>query len=295
MSKRNQIILHALVARYGTLALDLDIAHLTGFDGLEASGAKIRAFLDAGFSPQELRRLVGDTFIPGIGFLLDVERYGDARKDLLKDAEALTDLAAAVGAKGIQVITGPISLEALDPTSVTRRPDLYRGVVGLPIEEQIDITASGLAAVADIAAQRSLVIYHEALSWTPLNTLDRQLRTIRKAARENIRLVVDFWHCYTSGDGPEQVSRLDKDLIYGVHICDSLPFAGGVPNEPVLRDVETGKGALDLREWVTAVKSTGYDGWWSCELFCNKQHQMNSYEVARDLKNLMQDLVEGPS
>ncbi|TGR16774.1 sugar phosphate isomerase/epimerase, partial [Mesorhizobium sp. M1C.F.Ca.ET.196.01.1.1] len=121
MSKSNQIVLHALVARYGTLALDLDIAHEIGFDGLEASGAKIRAFLDAGFSPQDLRHLVGETFIPGVGFLLDVERYGDARKDLLKDAEALTNLASAVGAKGIQVITGPISLEALDPTSVTRR------------------------------------------------------------------------------------------------------------------------------------------------------------------------------
>ncbi|TGV62144.1 sugar phosphate isomerase/epimerase, partial [Mesorhizobium sp. M00.F.Ca.ET.149.01.1.1] len=92
---------------------------------------------------------------------------------MLKDAEALTNLASAVGSKGIQVITGPISLDALDPSSVTRRPDLYRGVVGLPIEEQIDITASGLAAVADIAAQRNLVIYHEAMSWTQLNTLDR--------------------------------------------------------------------------------------------------------------------------
>ncbi|TGT36397.1 sugar phosphate isomerase/epimerase, partial [Mesorhizobium sp. M4B.F.Ca.ET.169.01.1.1] len=43
--KRNQIILHALVARHGTLALDVDIASELGFDGLEASGAKIRAFL----------------------------------------------------------------------------------------------------------------------------------------------------------------------------------------------------------------------------------------------------------
>ncbi|RUW54999.1 sugar phosphate isomerase/epimerase [Mesorhizobium sp. M1A.F.Ca.ET.072.01.1.1] len=290
-TKRNQLILHALVARHGTLALDVDIARELGFDGLEASGAKIRAFLDAGFTFQELRRLIDDMFIPGIGFLLDVERHGNARKALLKDAEELIELAVSVGAKGIQVITGPISLAALDPEASKRHPDLYRGVVGLPIEEQIDITASGLAAVADLAAQCNLVTYHEALSWTPLNTIDRQLLTIRKAARDNIRVVVDFWHCYTSGDGPERISQLDKDLIYGVHICDSLAFSGGIPNEPVLRDVETGKGVLNLREWVAAVKSTGYDSWWSCELFCKKQHQMDSYDVARELKILMQDLV----
>ena len=291
MRTRNQIILHALVAKHGTLALDLDIMRKLGFDGLEALDSKIRQFLDAGFSQDELRRTIGDTFIPGIGFLLDVERHGEDRKALIRDAERMAHLAAAAGAKAFEVITGPISLDALDPEAAKRRPELYRGVVGLPLEEQIDITASGLATVADIAAENGLLVYHEALSWTPLNTLDRQLRTIERARRPNIRLVIDFWHCYTSGETPERVSRLDKDILYGVHICDSLPFAGGIPNEGVLRDVPTGKGTLNLKEWVDAVKATGYDGWWSCELFCRRQQQQNSYEVAAELKSLMDDLI----
>ncbi|MGQ3295833.1 MAG: sugar phosphate isomerase/epimerase family protein, partial [Shinella sp.] len=96
---------------------------------------------------------------------------------------------------------------------------------------------------------------------------------------------------YTSGDTPERIARLDKELIYGVHLCDSLPYAGGIPNEPVLRDVPTGQGVLDLQSWVDAVKSTGYAGWWSCELFCNRQHQDNSFAIARDLKALMERLI----
>lgn len=291
MRTRNQIILHALVARHGTLALDLDITREVGFDGLEASGPKIGAFLNAGFTTDELRRVIDDIFIPGIGFLLDIERQKEDQPVLFKEAEQLVGLASAAGAKAIQVITGPIDLAALQPDAAKVRPDLYRGVVGLPEEQQIDITARNLASVADIAAARGLLIYYEALSWTPLNTLDKQLRTIERAARDNIRLVVDFWHCYTSGDTPERVARLDKDLIYGVHICDSLPFTGGIPNESLLRDVPTGKGVLNLKEWVDAVKSTGYDGWWSCELFSQRQHQENSYEVARELKALMEELV----
>ncbi|BAB52895.1 sugar phosphate isomerase/epimerase family protein [Mesorhizobium japonicum] len=172
-----------------------------------------------------------------------------------------------------------------------RPPALCRGVVGLPLETQIDLTASNLAAVADLAAQYGLLIYLEALSWTPLNTIDRQLRTIEIANRDNIRLVIDFWHCYTSGDTPKHIARLHKDIIYGVHICDSLAYAGGVPDENMLRDVPTGNGVLNLKEWVDAVKSTGYDGWWSCELFCRRQHQENSYDVARSLNALMRDLV----
>jgi len=289
MTKSNAILFHSLAARHSTLAIDLDIVREIGFDGLEVSAAKMRAFLDAGFTTKELRKALDGVYVPGTGFLVDIERQGEAKAALMREADSLFQLAAAAGAKGVQVITGPLSLQALDDATAT--PGLYRGVVGLPLKTQIELTAANLAAVADLAAQYGLLIYLEALSWTPLNTIDKQLRTIETANRDNIRLVIDFWHCYTSGDTPERIARLDRNILYGVHICDSLAFAGGVPDEGVLRDVPTGSGVLNLKEWVDAVKSTGYDGWWSCELFCRRQHQENSYDVARSLKTLMQDLV----
>jgi sugar phosphate isomerase/epimerase len=121
--------------------------------------------------------------------------------------------------------------------------------------------------------------------------IDKQLRTIEKAGRSNVRLVADFWHSYTSGASPERISRPDKKLIYGVHVCDSRRSDGGAPVESLLRDVPTGRGVLHLKEWVDAVESTGYEGWWSCELFCKRQHQENSYDVARELKSLMETLI----
>jgi sugar phosphate isomerase/epimerase len=80
-----------------------------------------------------------------------------------------------------------------------------------------------------------------------------------------------------------------------VHICDSRTFEGGIPVESELRDVSTGEGVLNLRNWTDAVKATGYVGWWSCELFCRKEHQANSFDVARRLHALMSDLVLGTS
>lgn len=292
MPKQNQIILHALVAKPSSLAIDLEITRRLGFDGLEASGAKIKAFLDAGWTRSELSAAIGDMFIPGIGFLVDVERQGDDFAALLAEARTLFELAQAVGAKGVQVITGPLSLAALQPRA-TMPAGLYRGLIDLPIREQVRKTAANLAILADMAKDYGLLLYLEALSWTPLNTLDLQVEVIQAANRDNIRLVVDFWHCYTSGDTPERVARFDKNLIFGVHICDSHRFDGGVPDEAILRDVPTGSGVLNLSEWVDAVKATGYDGWWSCELFCRKQHQDNSFAVAAALKDLMVDLVTG--
>ena len=291
LNRHNQLIYHSMASKWNTLSIDIDIARTVGFDGLETSGNKISAFLEAGFSEEELKARLDGLFMPGIGFLINVERQGATRFDMLQEAERLCILAAASGAKGIEAITGPLDIRVFERDAAERYPEIYRGLVDLPLVRQTALTAENLGAVADIAANYGLVVYLEALSWTPLNTMDAQIRIIDLCQRDNVRLVIDFWHSYTSGDTPERIARLDKDLIYGVHLCDSLSFNGGIPNETVLRDVPTGNGILNLQEWVDAVKSTGFQGWWSCELFCNRQHQDNSYDVAQELKALMERLV----
>ena len=288
---KNQLIYHSMASRPNTLAIDIEIARSLGFDGLETSGSKIAAFLEAGFSPAELKTRLDGLILPGIGFLIDLERQGDGRRQMLREAEELCALAAAAGAKGIEAITGPLDIRVFEAGAAERYPNLYRGLVDLPTEAQLELTAANLRAVAEIAASHGLLVYLEALSWTPLNTMDAQLQVLDRCKRDNVHIVIDFWHSYTSGDTPERIARLDKDLIYGVHLCDSLPYTGGIPNEPMLRDVPTGQGVLDLASWVDAVKSTGYTGWWSCELFCKRQHQDNSFAVARDLKALMERLI----
>lgn len=293
MTKPNHLLLHSLVAKHATLAMDLDIAEEVGFDGIEASATKPRAFLDAGFSEAELTGLLQNVNVPGMGFLIDIERQGEARKELMREAEELFHLASVAGAKGVQVLTGPVNLEAVQRHPKGAPVELYSGLLGRTLEEQVSLTARNLAEIADLARNFGLLLYLEALSWTPLNTIEKQLQIIDSAERDNVRMVIDFWHCYTSGDTPDDVARLDKDIIYGIHVCDSLPFSGGIPNEVVLRDVPTGAGVIDLKLWADAVKATGYDGWWSCELFCRKQQQQNSYDVARELHALMSMLVAG--
>jgi len=58
-----------------------------------------------------------------------------------------------------------------------------------------------------------------------------------------------------------------------------------------LRDVPTGRGVLNLRDWTDAVKATGFSGWWCSETFCKKQQQGNSYAVAKDMKRQLETLV----
>lgn len=286
-----KLIYHGLVSRHAPLAIDLEIMRRTGFQGLEVSAMKMRAALESGITEQELSGWFHGIDVPGIGFLLDIERQSPLLDALIKDAHDLFRLAVIAGAKGVQVLTGPIQVQAVQAFAAGGNSGLYEGVLRLPRQEQMQITAVNLARLADIAAEYGLLLYLEALAWSPLNKLGDQVELIARADRPNLRLVVDLWHCYASGDRPEDVAALPRDLIYGVHVCDSLAYDGGVPDEVVLRDVPTGKGVLNLQDWVDAVKATGYEGWWSCELFCRRQHQENSFVVARTLYDQMARLI----
>jgi len=274
------------------MAMDLKLASDLGYDGIELSAAKMRAFLAAGWSEADLAERLRPFHIPGIGFLLDIERHGADQATLMQDAAALFRLAEIAGAKGVQAITGPVSLATIRAHGAGQAVDGYRGVLGLTRDEQMRITAANLARLSDMAAEKGLILYFEALAWCPLNRIADQLELLDRAGRPNLKMVVDFWHCYASGDTPEDVALIDRDLIYGVHLCDSLPHLGGIPDEGVLRDVATGEGVLNLRDWVDAVKSTGYVGWWSGELFCRRQHQDDSFRVAAEMKRLFEDLIQ---
>ncbi|WGS53837.1 sugar phosphate isomerase/epimerase [Paraburkholderia sp. D15] len=289
--KENALVLHATVAKYSNLLTDIEIMRTAGFDGVELSCTKIESYLDAGYSNDDLRKLLADVYVPGMGFLIDIERQGEQTEALWRRARTIFSLAAAAGAKGVQVLTGPVDVRAVIEWTATGRTDRYAGVLGYTEDEQIALTASNLAVLADMAREAGLLLYLETLSWSPVNGLDKSIRLIDRAERENVKIVIDYWHCHTSGVTPDDVARLDRNLIYGVHVCDSLRFDGGIPDEVVLRDVPTGEGVLDLQHWTDAVKATGYKGWWSCELFCRRQQQQNGYRVASELKALMESLI----
>ena len=56
-------------------------------------------------------------------------------------------------------------------------------------------------------------------------------------------------------------------VISGVDFADSLGPAGTPTPEQRSRRVWPGDGEIPLREWVAAVQSTGFDGWWDNELY----------------------------
>jgi sugar phosphate isomerase/epimerase len=52
-----------------------------------------------------------------------------------------------------------------------------------------------------------------------------------------------------------------------------------------------GNGLIPLREWVDAIRSTGFDGWWSCELLGPLFWEMEPGELARAARTELTEML----
>ena len=276
------IALQNLVTMYCNLLTDIRIAKETGHAGIEVNGTKLKRYLAQGYQIETLLPLFKEVPPVALTYIQDIERQEPtAYASLLSETETLCSMAEKIGCPLVQLLTGP-----LDPSSS------YKGLTGMPWPEMRRLTAKNLKALGEIGRGHHVKFFLEALTWTPLHKLEHAIEVIDAAEQDNIGLVIDFWHLWDSGATPEQVAKVNKDLIYCVHFCDSLEQWGQRGTfEQRGRDVWTGGGRIPLKEWVDAALATGFDGCWSCELLSPKYWELDPWQTARDLKRLLEILL----
>ena len=268
------------------LLTDIRIAKETGYDGIEIIGAKLYRYLDQGFSVESILPHLEGLPVVCLGFVQDIERQEPTEYDaLLAECERMCSVSKKLGSPMVQLLTGPKS-----PGSRMEISDFYKKILNLPWPELRDLTAKNLRVISDIGVRYNTRFCLEPLRWAALHTLENALELLDVTGRDNIGLIVDFWHMFTSGATPEDIVKLDKNLIMGVQFCDSVRSSG--ENWTLWdRHVWTGDGVIPLKEWVDAVRATGFDGWWSCELFSPKHWELNPWETASLLKDQLKYLL----
>ncbi len=242
---------------YLPVSLQVRLARETGWDGVFLREEHIHRYLGQGYPVAGLRDALAGLDPVNLGALADVERWrADERRMMLAEAADLTALAVDIGATYVQLLTGPVAPGGR-----------YGGPGELSQAERIRVTAEAIRAVADLGAADGIRYYLEPVAWTPLAPLADAVAALEAAERDNVGLVLDFWHLWHSGATPADVARLDRRLIFGVDFSDSLgPPGPGTPDQES-RKVWPGEGVIPIREWADAVRSTGFDGWWDNELY----------------------------
>lgn len=91
-----------------------------------------------------------------------------------------------------------------------------------------------------------------------IHSVEDTLTMIDAIDQTNVGLLVDAYHCYTTGFTADDIRQLRADQIVHVHIND----AKDIPMDQVLDNdrLYPAEGVIDLRSFVQALKDIGYTG-----------------------------------
>ncbi len=271
--------LHGMCSLHNNIVSDIRLAKETGYQGLEIHTEKLWRYINSGLSSAALKaKLDSAGILPSAIDIIGCVEAADkaTQQSVFKQVETLCQFAHEIGAPTIQLN----SFEALN---------------GLSVEDNIKITAQNIAHIADIGKEHNIRFQFEGAAWTPIAKLDDYHRLHDAVGRDNFGFVLDTWHLWSCrGATLEQVAKVDKELIYNIHISDGLRPAENQPwvDEKELRGCLIGEGEIPLQEWIDAIQSTGYDGFYSGEFLNDQLWEGDHYETAEKMLAGMKKLVK---
>ena len=269
--------LHGMCSLHNNIVSDIRLAKETGYDGLEIHTEKLWRYINAGLTSQDLKTRLNDANISpsAIDIIGSVESTTkEAQNQLFRDTEILCEFAKDIGAPTIQL-------------------NAFEALTGLSVEDNIRITAQNIRNITDIGREHGIRFQYEGAAWTPIATLEQYYQLHHAVNRDNFGFVLDTWHFWACrGATPEDMAKIDKSLIYNVHLSDGHRPEVGAPwvDEKELRNCLLGQGDIPLQEWTSAIQSTGYDGFYSGEFLNDQLWESDHYDTATSMLSGMKRL-----
>jgi sugar phosphate isomerase/epimerase len=135
---------------------------------------------------------------------------------------------------------------------------------------------SAAAAVADVG----LTIAVEAFAWSAINSVPTASALLARVDAGNAGHLLDVWHFYNTGSTIESIADLDVSTVAAVQLNDGPRvyenFLWSARNARLL----PGDGELDVRGFVEALRSIGYDGPFGIESSYPEFRQLDVGEAA---------------
>ncbi|WP_182086327.1 sugar phosphate isomerase/epimerase and 4-hydroxyphenylpyruvate domain-containing protein [Aureimonas sp. ME7] len=147
----------------------------------------------------------------------------------------------------------------------------------------VDRAAEDLAALGELARKAGVRVGYEALAWGRyVNDHRDAWEIVRRADHPHVGLVLDSFHSLSRGIDPRSIRSIPKDKIFIVQMADApkldldlLSWSRHYRNMP-------GQGDLPVAEFMAAVEATGYDGYYSLEIFNDQFRAGSTRQTAVD-------------
>jgi sugar phosphate isomerase/epimerase len=239
----------------------VDLAARHGFDGIDFGlGAAVRAADEMG-GAWVLKRYLDDKGVAPAAFGLEVEWRRDevAYNDGVALLERQVEYADILGAHRC-VTWIPPSVDA-DPANWERQSARRFGEIASILEDKgISLGLEWVGPHHLRAAGADAMGVHDTVQ-----TLGQTLALIESIGAPNVGLLVDSYHCYTTGIGEAEIASLRPDQIVHVHLNDAPAGVGPAAAKDGER-VLPGAGVIDLAGFLRGLRATGYDGFVAVEV-----------------------------
>ncbi|WP_208247491.1 TIM barrel protein (plasmid) [Rhizobium sp. T1470] len=251
----------ATVTLSGELPEKLEAIAQAGFDGVEIFENDFLAF-DG--SPADVGKMARDLGLEITLFqpFRDFEGMPDALRSRTFDrAERKFDVMQELGT-GMVLVCSNVSQAALGG---------------------IDRAAADFHELGERAAKRGLKVGYEALAWGRyVNDHRDAWEIVRRADHPNVGLILDSFHSLSRKIDINSIRSIPKEKIFIVQLADApmidmdlLYWSRHFRNMP-------GEGDLPVTAFAEAVASTGYDGYFSLEIFNDQFRGGSTRAIAAD-------------
>lgn len=253
-----------------SLEEDIASAGRAGFQQIEIWAGKLDAYLKE-HSVADLKRLLAQAKItPASMCPYSLTMFGDVEAGLQAITRA-SQVAAQIGC--------PVLLVCPDAPPA-----------GMPPDEAFRKAGREARRYAEAAAKYGVKVAVEPLGMHPFIPGPKEaLRLIKEANHPSLGLMMDTFHYYKSGVPLDDIKAIPVERLFIVHVndCEDRPLAE-------LNDghrLYLGKGVLPLTDILRILKTKGYRGALSVEIFRQEYWNRPADEIAREAKKSLDDAL----
>src|SRR5688572_4885062 len=157
----------------------------------------------------------------------------------------------------------------------------------------IDRAAADFRELGERAAKRGLRVGYEALAWGKhINDHRDAWEIVRRADHPNVGLILDSFHTLARKVNVESIRAIPRDKIFIVQLADAPMIDMDYLYWSRHFRCMPSQGDLPVKDFMSAVAATGYDGYLSLEIFNDQFRGGSPRSIASDGRRSLVYLID---
>ena len=256
----------------GSLTETIELAKEAGFEGVDLPIGEVVQLADEK-GADYVKGLYAEAGLQIGGFGCPVEFRKDEAtyEEGIKKLPKLAETAAAVGCTRMPTWLKPWSDE-------------------LPFDENFDLHRRRLRGIAEVVNEYGIRFGLEFVGpktsraehkYEFIHDMQGMLDLCEAIGMDNVGLLLDAWHWYTSHGTASDLEKLTNDMVVYVHVNDA-PLGVAVDEQiDNVRALPGQTGVIDIGTFLRALDAAGYDGPVTAEPFSKELREMENKQAAK--------------